>query len=127
MAPKKATEVKTEAKKPADTKNISDKPVAEKAVESVKEVKAAPKAAAKKPAAAKKTAGKTTEKKATAAKKPAQKKAAEVIIQSALGGEITPEMILAKIGNDVDKVYVRVDQNKAFWVRGEEAGDVDLW
>ena len=127
MAPKKATEVKTEAKKPTDTKNVNEKPVAEKAVDTVKEVKTATKTPTKKPATAKKAAEKTTEKKSSAAKKPVQKKAAEVIIQSALGGEITPEMILAKIGNDVDKVYVRVDQNKSFWVRGEDAGDVDLW
>ena len=32
----------------------------------------------------------------------------------------------AKVG-EADKVYVRVDQNKAYWVRGEETGDVDLW
>ena len=50
----------------------------------------------------------------------------ESIIQSPMGGEITPEAILAKVV-DVDKVYVRVDVNKAYWVRGEESGDVDLW
>ena len=123
MAPKKAAvaDVKTEAKKPVETKAVAEKTVVEKAVaekapEVVKEVKApAKKAAAKKP----------VEKKA-AAKKPAAKKAAEVIIQSALGGEITPDAILEKVGA-VDKIYVRVDQNKAYWVRGEETGSVDLW
>lgn len=60
-----------------------------------------------------------------AAKKPA-KKAVEVIVQSPLGGEISFAEILAKVG-EADKVYVRVDQNKAYWVRGEETGDVDLW
>ena len=64
--------------------------------------------------------------KKTAAKKPAAKKAAEVIIQSPVGGEITPEAILAKVGK-ADKIYVRVDENKAYWVRGTEAGSVDLW
>lgn len=80
--------------------------------------KSAPKAdapAAKKPAARK-----------PAAKKPAVKKTAEVIVQSPLGGEISVSEILAKVG-DADKVYVRVDQNKAYWVRGEETGDTDLW
>ena len=43
-----------------------------------------------------------------------------------MGGEITPEAILAKIG-EADKVYVRVDVNKAYWVKGDEAGSVDLW
>ena len=90
------------------------KAVEEKVVEKKAEVKAekapAKKAPAKKPVA----------------KKPATKKVAEVIIQSPLGGEITGAEILARVG-DVDKVYVRVDENKAYWVRGEETGDVDLW
>ena len=123
MAPKKVAvaDAKTEAKKPVETKAVAEKPVAEKAVEAVKEVKAP----AKKPAAKKPAEKKTAEKK-PAAKKPAAKKAAEVIIQSELGGEITAEAILAKVGA-VDKIYVRVDQNKAYWVRGEETGSVDLW
>ena len=49
-----------------------------------------------------------------------------VIIQSPMGGEITPEEVLAKVG-PVDKVYVRVDENKAYWTRGDESGAVDLW
>ncbi len=75
--------------------------------------------AAKKPAAAKTAAVKKPAAKATARK-------AEVIIQSPMGGNITPEEIMAKIGK-ADKVYVRVDENKAYWVRGEETGSVDLW
>ncbi len=128
MAPKKAavTDVKAEAKKPVETKAAAEKTVvektaAEKAPEAVKEVKApAKKAAAKKPVEKKPAAKKTAEKKPTA------KKVAEVIIQSELGGEITPDAILKKVGA-VDKIYVRVDQNKAYWVRGEETGSVDLW
>lgn len=100
MAVKKAAEEKAPAKKPAEKKA----PV-EKVVEAVEK-----KPAAKKPAA----------------KKPAAKKAAEVIIQSPLGGEITSAEILNRVG-DVEKVYVRVDENKAYWVRGEETGSVDLW
>ena len=89
-----------------------------KAAEEKKTVKAAPKAAAKKPA----------EKKAApkAAAKPAAKKAVEVIIQSPMGGNITPEAILAKVGT-ADKIYIRVDENKAYWVRGKETCSVDLW
>ena len=65
--------------------------------------------------------------KKSAGRKPAAKKAApEVIVQSPLGGEISYDEILAKVGQ-ADKIYVRVDQNKAYWVRGEETGDVDLW
>ncbi len=62
------------------------------------------------------------------AKKRAAKKPNEpqIIIQSPLGGEITPFAILARVGQ-VDKVYIRVDLNKAFWVRGSQTGSVDLW
>ena len=49
-----------------------------------------------------------------------------VIIQSPMGGEIDVNEILAKVGS-VDKVYVRVDQNAAYWVRGDESGAVNLW
>ena len=85
---------------------------------------AAKKAAAEKPAE-KKAAAKKPAARKPAAKKPAAK-VAEVIIQSPMGGEITPEAILKKVGQ-VDTVYVRVDQNKAHWVKGDEIGSVDLW
>ncbi len=96
-----AVEKKTSAKKSADAKAV--KPAAKKS------------ASATEPAAEKKPAVRKT-----------AKKAAEVIIQSPLGGEITEAEILARVGN-VDKVYVRVDENKAYWVRGDETGSVDLW
>ncbi len=86
--------------------------------------KASGEAAAEKKAAAPKAEAPA---KKSAGRKPAAKKAApEVIVQSPLGGEISYDEILAKVGQ-ADKIYVRVDQNKAYWVRGEETGDVDLW
>ena len=78
-------------------------------------VKAAAKPAAKKAAPAK-----------TVAKAAPARKAAEIIVQSPMGGNITTEEILAKVGK-ADKIYVRVDENKAYWVRGKETGSVDLW
>ena len=92
---------------------------------------AAPKAekkAEKKPAPKKSTAAKKSEENVPAAPK-AEKKtpvAPTVILQSPFGGEITAEEILNKVGS-VDTVYVRIDQNKAYWVKGEENGEVDLW
>ncbi len=88
-------------------------------------------ASAKKAAAApaKKAAAAPAKKAAAApAKKPAAKKDAKavVIIQSPMGGEITPEEILKRVG-DVDKVYVRIDQNAAYWIKGEESGAINLW
>lgn len=96
------------AGKPAEAKPV-------KRAEAKRPVKAAPKKAAPKKAAPKK-----------AAEKAAEKAAPTVIIQSPMGGEITAADILARVG-DVDKVYVRVDQNAAYWVRGEESGAVNLW
>ena len=97
-------------KKAVEEKAVEKTPVAKKVETAKVEKPAAKKAAEKKPAV----------------KKAAAKKTAEVIIQSPLGGEITGAEILARVG-DVDKVYVRVDENKAYWVRGEETGSVDLW
>jgi membrane protein involved in colicin uptake len=89
--------------------------------------KASEETAAKKPAAKKAAPAKAeAPARKPAARKAAAKKAVEVIVQSPLGGEISYAEILAKVG-EADKVYVRVDQNKAYWVRGEETGDVDLW
>ena len=93
-------------------------PKAEKA-----ETKAAPAKKAAKPAKEEKAA------KPAAPKKPVRsraKKDTDIIIQSPLGGEITLTDILAKVG-DVDRVYVRVDQNAAYWVKGEASGAVNLW
>lgn len=59
-------------------------------------------------------------------KKVRRAKKANIVIQSPMGGEITTDAILAKIG-EADAVYVRVDQNKAYWVKGEKTGSVDLW
>ena len=97
----------------------------------IRKVKTAEKAAEKKTGTAKKKAaaaaktaaaevGEKIEKKAKRAKK------AKVVIQSPMGGEITTEDILKKIG-EAETVYVRVDQNKAYWVKGDETGSVDLW
>ena len=60
--------------------------------------------------------------------------AMKLIIQSPSGQEITVEDVRAKIstaGGTVDKVYIRADEGKAYWVRGEgdkeEHGAVELW
>ena len=54
------------------------------------------------------------------------RRAPAIIIQSQDGREITPEEIIARVG-EVDSIYVRVDHNAAYWVRGEETGKVELW
>lgn len=78
-----------------------------------------------------KTAVKETAKKVeTAVKKPVAKaKAAklEIYVQSPMGGNITPEEIAAKLPEGTESVFVRVDQNKLWWIKGEESGSVDIW
>ena len=117
---------KTETKKAEETKTV--KAAAPKAAKPAAKAAAKPavkKTAEKKPAA--KAAAKPAAKKAAPKAAPkAAKKGVEVIIQSPMGGNITPEAILAKVGK-ADKVYIRVDENKAYWVRGKETGSVDLW
>ncbi len=99
---------------------------AEKAEQKAKETKTKAQATKKKAEAkaAEKTG--TTRKKAVEAVGKALPKKVEVLIQSPMGGEITPEAIVAKVG-PVDRVYIRVDQNRAYWVNGEDTGSVELW
>ena len=49
-----------------------------------------------------------------------------VVIQFSMGGSNTVEKIITKVGR-VETVCIRVDENKAYWVRGDEAGSADLW
>ena len=49
-----------------------------------------------------------------------------IIIQSQDEREITPEEIISRVGK-ADHIYVRVEHNAAYWVRGEETGKVELW
>ena len=51
----------------------------------------------------------------------------EIIVQSPMGGNITAEEIAAKIPAGAESVFVRVDQNKLWWIKGEETGSVDIW
>ena len=67
----------------------------------------------------------TVQKVEAAAKKPAGK--LEIIVQSPLGGNITAEEIAAKLPKGAETVFVRVDQNKLWWIKGDETGSVDIW
>ncbi len=62
-------------------------------------------------------------------KKVTKEKAAklEIIVQSPMGGNITAEEIAAKVPAGAESVFVRVDQNKLWWIKGEEIGSVDIW
>ena len=116
------------------------KAVEEKAEEAVKKAPARAKAAAKKveetvvaeQIEAKKTAAKAVRKTRETVKtveKAAKMIAAgpKIVIQSPMGGNITAEEIAAKLPEGVETVFVRVDQNKLWWIKGEEIGSVDIW
>ena len=120
---KVAEEVKEEAKK-----------VSTRAKKAVADVKAEErKVATKAKATAKKVADdvKAEEKKVEkAVKTPAKKAAAaklNINIQSPLGGVITPEQIAEKVPKEAVDVYVRVDENKIYWVGKKGVGSVDIW
>ena len=51
---------------------------------------------------------------------------AVIIIQSPDDQETTVDKIKAKVGS-AEKIYVRADEGKAYWVRGKETGSVELW
>ena len=142
------TEAKVEKAAKATAKKT--KTAAQKAEKAVKKAPAKVKAAEKKvedkvvadKIEAKKAVAKTTRKTKTAVKKattkvekavekPAAKaKAAKLTIeiQSPMGGSITPEEIAAKLPKDTTNVYVRIDENKLYWVKKNgETGSVDIW
>ena len=51
-----------------------------------------------------------------------------IIIQSPMGGYITPADIAKKVPKGTADVYVRVDENKLYYVlRNGETGDLDIW
>ena len=119
-APEKAAE----AIAPTPEKNT----ILEKAAETVAAAPKAEKKPEKKPAPKKSTAAKKSEENVPAPPK-AEKKtpaAPTVILQSPFGGEITVDAVKTLVG-EVDKIYVRIDQNKLYWVKGEETGDKDIW
>ena len=51
-----------------------------------------------------------------------------IIIQSPMGGYITPADIAKKVPKGTADVYVRVDENKLYYVlKNGETGDLDIW
>ncbi len=90
----------------------------------VKEKVKAAEAKVEKAKAARKTK-KTVKKAEVAAKKSTSK--LEIIVQSPMGGNISDAEIAAKLPKGTETVFVRVDQNKLWWIKGEETGSVDIW
>ena len=51
----------------------------------------------------------------------------KIVIQSPMGGNITTKEILDRLPEGTDCVFVRVDQNKLWWIKGEETGSTEIW
>ncbi len=69
----------------------------------------------------------TARKAKEAVKAVASEKKTAILIQSQLGGTITPEEVLKRIPEGCDQVYIKPEENKAYWVKGDESGAVELW
>lgn len=61
------------------------------------------------------------------AKRTVRRATLDIIIQSSMGGAISTDEIAKKIPKGANAVYVRVDENKLYWVKGDDTGAVDIW
>ena len=73
-----------------------------------------------------------TEKTVKAPAKKPKKKGPAIVIQSIMGGEITVDEILARIAaqaseQEVNSVYIKAEENRAYYVAGQEGGYIELW
>lgn len=108
--------VETKAKKAATA--VKKAPAKAKTAVKAEAAKVEKKVAEKKPA---------TKKVSAAKKAPAAKKALNVVIQSKMGGSITPAEVAAKVPKDAVNAYVKVEENKIYWTSDKDAGSVDIW
>ena len=61
------------------------------------------------------------------AKRTARRAQLSIIIQSPMGGAISTDEIARKVPEGTDSVYVKVDENMLYWVKGKETGAVNIW
>ena len=133
MENKKQTEdtvVKKETGKAAAVKKAPVKKAAKAAA-------GAAASAGKKAADGTKKAAAGTKKTAAASRKaPAAKKAVspEVSVQSLLGGEISIDEIIRRVNekvggaaHDTFKIYIKSEENRAYYVADDKTGYVELW
>ena len=108
---------KTTTKTTTKTKKTAEKPVEKVVLEALK----------------KKTAQKeTVEEKKTAAENCAEEPSwgTNLYIQSVLGGTISIDEVLARVhaeAPDAKEVYIKPEENKAYWVAESSRGYVVLW
>ena len=104
--------------------------VEEKAAPAVEE-KAAPVAEEKAdPVVEEKAAPVVEEKAATTVKAEKTEEQVELIIESTMGGQISADEIIKRVKekrNDAAKIYVKPEENKAYFTYGDSVGHVELW
>ena len=61
------------------------------------------------------------------ARRTARRAQLSIIIQSPMGGAISTDEIARKVPEGTDSVYVKVDENMLYWVKGKETGAVNIW
>ena len=138
-----ATEAVADAIAEADLKMAEAEDAAQAIVD---QAKAESKAAVKEAIDDKKTAVKIETKKKTAARtrkraekqekvkaaveKPVKKIRAakmELVFESQGGRQIKPEEIATLVPKGCDAAYIKLEENKIYWVKGSETGAVDIW
>ena len=51
----------------------------------------------------------------------------DMIFETNGGRQIKPEEIAERVPKGVDAAYVKLEENKIYWVKGTETGSVDIW
>ena len=98
-------------------------PVAEEKADPVVEEKAAP-------VVEEKAAPVVEEKAATTVKAEKTEEQVELIIESTMGGQISADEIIKRVKekrNDAAKIYVKPEENKAYFTYGDSVGHIELW
>ena len=116
---KKIEELVEKTKATTSVEEEEAAPVGEKEVAPVDEKEAAP--------ADEKEAAPADEEVAPADEEKTAPNKVEIYIQSLMGGSITTEDILSRLPDGVETVYIKPEENAAYWVRGAESGSINLW
>ena len=70
------------------------------------------------------------EKTATTVKAEKAEEQVELIIESTMGGQISADEIIKRVKekrNDAAKIYVKPEENKAYFTYGDSVGHIELW
>ena len=72
-------------------------------------------------------AGRKAKDAAEKVEKTVKKATLDIIIESPMGGSISTDEIAGRLPKGTTAVYVRVDENKLYWVKGDDTGSIDIW